>query len=178
MNRAAYRDARAAVTAAYDCEAGEVIKRASTEKGSPSHGLETPYERFGQAGIAMRVIRESLGERIEALDAKYTNAKSLELAERKLAALERLTNRALQSGEIYGEPDPEYTKAAMEAWAGLGRLRGPEWADRLGVSTRALRWWRHGRPGWGKGITEWADREIDEALVDIEGPLQARGIIP
>ena len=176
QGRPEYGSVRAAVIAAYKAETISTLRKPSFERVSAHYGSLTAFDRVAQGAMAMQAIRQALGSRVTVLDAKYTVASSGPALERKQAACRQLAAATLDDEDIYGTPNADYAGALVEYWAGLGEPPDARWSKRLGLTTRQLKFWRYGRSG-RPGVQTQLDRDLAEALMDLEAPLAAAGLV-
>jgi len=164
---------------AYRAEALEVLAAPNLERGIPGHGALTKHEALAGGVMARRLVRQSLRPSLFAVvDARHTVAASADLLARKGEAVAEVAEQV--AGVVDG--DAGYLRDLVAAWAGLSRDPDSEWCERLGMSPRALKYWRYGSPAApgrrGKpGVLQALEQLENDAERALEGPLTEAGII-
>jgi hypothetical protein len=181
-----YRSVSQALRSAYGYESRDILQhnRIFADLRGGGVRLRTPeawegltaWERVAQSAYVMLLVRQTLSaERMNVVDAYYTLPSVESLAIRKHGACVTLARRARDV--VDGSPPWDFTLATVAEWAGVGKVKPKEWAEKLAVNPSTLRRWRTGRGEYGSGIVGVLDDWLDLARRDLGGPMRDAGLL-
>lgn len=154
--RAPYRSPEHALETAYRLESQSVVKVSSlitsmlgrSIRTSRSAGELTPMDLHAQAAMVLAFVNRLLTpEELVVVRAHYTVPAVEYLEIRKNVDVMLLCQQVfdLKDGP---KPDRSYVMDSIRTWCGYRQTLGErDWARRLKVNERTLRWWRHGQRG-------------------------------
>lgn len=185
--RAPYRSPEHALETAYRLESQSVVKVSSlitsmlgrSIRTSRSAGELTPLDLHAQAAMVLAFVHRILSvEEMVVVRAHYTVPEIQYLDTRK--SIDAMILFCQQAIDTKGGPtiDRSYAIDSIRTWCGYRpEMSEREWAARLKVSERTLRWWRNGMRGraW-QGFILPLTMRLDLATAKVAGPMYEAGL--